>query len=240
MKVWFQSTASTMIDAARLAERGEPHGTVVVAEHQTDGIGRHGHKWHSEPGDGLYISIILRLTLPPDALPVLTMALGLAVQEAVNLVAGVQADLRWPNDVILNEKKLAGTIVQQPQKNALIAGIGINVAHRQFPEELRSIATSLWIETGSEVSKEVLLDTVVEEVLRFSQIVEKEGKAEILRQFASKSSYVRGKRVVVDGTLRGVTAGLNDDGFLLLETPTGIETILTGGVRTEDEPASPG
>jgi BirA family biotin operon repressor/biotin-[acetyl-CoA-carboxylase] ligase len=220
-----------MIHAAQLAERGEPHGTVVVAEHQTEGIGRHGHKWHSAPGEGLYISIILRTSLPPDALPVLTMALGLAVQQAVNRIARVQADLRWPNDVILNEKKLAGTIVQQPQKDALIAGIGINVSHQQFPADLKTIATSLRIETGEEVSKDALLDAVLEAALGHTAVLERQGKAEILCRFEANSSYVRGKRVVVDGKLHGVTAGLNPDGFLLVETANGIETILTGGVR---------
>jgi BirA family biotin operon repressor/biotin-[acetyl-CoA-carboxylase] ligase len=221
-----------MIHAAQLAERGEPHGTVVVAEHQTDGIGRHGHKWHSAPGEGLYISIILRMTLPPDALPVLTMALGLAVQQSVNGIAQVKSDLRWPNDVILNEKKLAGTIVQQHSQPAtLIAGIGINVSHWEFPKELKAIATSLRIETGKEVPKEVLLDDVVAAALHHAAILQREGKAEILRRFEANSSYVRGKRVTVDGKIHGVTAGLNPDGFLLVDTGNGIETVLTGGVR---------
>ena len=101
-----------MKDAAALAARGEPHGTVVVAETQTAGIGRHGHSWHSESAGGLYLSIILRLPLAPDALPVLTMALGLAAQRAVDDVAGVACDLRWPNDLLLNDKKVAGIMVQ--------------------------------------------------------------------------------------------------------------------------------
>ncbi len=94
MTVWLRSTESTMKDAAKLAARGEPHGTVVVAEEQTAGIGRHGHTWHSAGNGGLYLSIILRLPLPPDVLPVLTMALGLAVACAVEEVCGVT--LRYP------------------------------------------------------------------------------------------------------------------------------------------------
>jgi BirA family biotin operon repressor/biotin-[acetyl-CoA-carboxylase] ligase len=231
MNVWLKSTPSTMIDAARLAGQGEPHGTVVVAEHQTEGIGRHGHKWHSAPGEGLYISIILRLTLPPDALPVLTMALGLAVQQAVNRIAGIQTDLRWPNDVILNEKKLAGTLVQQPQKDVFIAGIGINTGHKSFPKELEPIATSLLIETGREIAKEALLDAVLAAVLEHAALLESEGKAAILQLFETSSTYVRGKKVSVENRIHGVTAGLNADGFLLVETPHGVETILTGGVR---------
>src|SRR5689334_3676095 len=125
-----------MIDAAAFAARGEPHGTVVVAERQTAGIGRHGHSWHSEASGGLYLSIILRLRLVPSDMPALTMALGLAVQEAVNDYAGISADLRWPNDVMLNERKLAGIMVQASPEGALIAGMGVNVNQKTFPDEL--------------------------------------------------------------------------------------------------------
>src|SRR4051812_33976914 len=98
-----------MKDAAALASRGEQHGTVVVAERQTAGIGRHGHSWHSEADGGLYMSMILRPQAPG---PSITMALGLAVQRAVEDMSGVAPDLRWPNDVMLNDRKLAGIMVQ--------------------------------------------------------------------------------------------------------------------------------
>lgn len=220
-----------MIAAAQLAQRGEAHGTVIVAEEQTEGVGRQGHSWHSEPGAGLYLSIILRMQLPPDVLPILTMALGLAVQEAVNEFAEVSCDLRWPNDVLLNEKKMAGAMIQQPQKKVLVAGIGINVNHVQFPEDLRELATSLRIETGKEFAKEPLLDLVVAKSMLNAEILARGGKARILKRVEECSSYVRGKSVDVEGGVRGITAGLNADGFLLVKTETGMETILTGGVR---------
>ena len=226
MIVRLQTTVSTMIDAAALAARGEPHGTIVVAEEQTGGIGRHGHSWHS-PGSGLYMSMILRPSVSPDALPILTMALGLAVQRAVNDLAGVSCDIRWPNDVMLNEKKLAGIMVQTAERGALIAGIGVNVNQAEFPENIRTIATSLRIETGHEHSKETLLDRIGGESLRYAAI----SKTEILRQFAEHSTYVKGKAVEVDGKIRGVTAGLDENGFLLVATDTGIERIIAGGVR---------
>src|SRR5579863_7550680 len=196
MTVWLRTTGSTMKDAASLAARGEPHGTVVVAETQTAGIGRHGHSWHSEAGGGLYLSIILRLPLPADTLPVLTMALGLAAQRAVDCVAGVACDLRWPNDLLLNERKLAGTIVQATE-DALIAGIGVNVNQTEFPREIRSIATSLRLETGREHSKTTLLDRIVVESLRYADLLVRRGKRPILDQFEARSSYVRGRSVEV-------------------------------------------
>jgi BirA family biotin operon repressor/biotin-[acetyl-CoA-carboxylase] ligase len=225
MTVRLRSTESTMIDAAKLAALGEAHGTVVVAEEQTAGIGRHGHSWHSERGGGLYLSIILRQALPPDAIPVLTMALGLATQRAIEDVCGVHCDIRWPNDLLLNEKKLAGIMVQSAASGVLIAGIGVNVNQTAFPEELRSIATSLRMETGQEHEKEALLDRVVSGCLTYSALLECAGKRDILRQFETQSSYARGKAVeVTDGNrvFSGVTAGLNENGFLRVETAMGI------------------
>jgi BirA family biotin operon repressor/biotin-[acetyl-CoA-carboxylase] ligase len=145
MIVRLHETTSTMKDAAALAHEGKPHGTAVMADIQTAGIGRHGHHWHSEDQGGLYLSIVLRLQAQP---PILTMALGLAVQRAVNDLAQVSTDLRWPNDVLLNERKLAGILVQAAE-GALIAGIGLNVNQSTFPPDLTELATSLKIETGS-------------------------------------------------------------------------------------------
>jgi BirA family biotin operon repressor/biotin-[acetyl-CoA-carboxylase] ligase len=242
-----RTTASTMKDAAALAARGEPHGTVVVAETQTAGIGRHGHSWHSEPGGGLYLSIVLRLPLAPDAMPVLTMALGLAAQRAVDDIAGVTCDLRWPNDLLLNEKKLAGILVlatdahateTQTGKGTLIAGIGLNVNQTAFPAEIRSIATSLRIETGHEHSKDALLDRIVAESLHYASLLANRGKTPILDLFEARSSYVQGKSVEVearDRTITGITAGLDANGFLLVQTADRIETIVAGGVRPRIE-----
>lgn len=218
------TTASTMVDAAALARQGAPHGTAVVADQQTAGIGRHGHSWHSEPGAGLYLSIVLRL---PAAAPTLTMALGLAVQRAVDDTAQVSTDLRWPNDVMLNDRKVAGIMAQAADPGVLIAGIGINANHSAFPPELSQIATSLRIETGQEQDKEALLQRVLAESLRYVQL----DKSEVLRRFEQNSTWVRGKPVIVDDQVRGVTAGLDTNGFLLLQTDTGTETILAGGVR---------
>jgi BirA family biotin operon repressor/biotin-[acetyl-CoA-carboxylase] ligase len=234
MTVWLRSTESTMKDAAKLAARGEPHGTVVAAEEQTAGIGRHGHTWHSAGNGGLYLSIILRLPLSPDVLPVLTMALGLAAQCAVEEVCGVSCDIRWPNDLLLGGKKLAGIMVQAGDRGALIAGIGLNVNQVVFPEDLRLIATSLRIETGREYSKEKLLDSVVAESLKYAALLSDTGKSPILKQFAARSSYALGKPVEVDDGRRvfaGITAGLDENGFLRIETPSGIETVMAGGVR---------
>jgi len=223
MIVRLHQTTSTMKDAAVLAHEGKPHGTAVIADIQTAGIGRHGHAWHSDDLGGLYISIILRLEIAPT----LTLALGLAVQRALNDLAQVSTDLRWPNDVMLNERKVAGILVQAAE-GALIAGIGLNVNQSAFPPDLAEIATSLKIETGSEHPKDALADRIIAESLRYVALT----KQEILSRFERNSTWPKGKAVEVDGHIRGTTAGLDENGFLLVRTPEKLETIIAGGVRT--------
>jgi BirA family transcriptional regulator, biotin operon repressor / biotin---[acetyl-CoA-carboxylase] ligase len=222
---WFESIGSTMTVAAELAREGAPHGTVVVADEQTAGIGRHGHSWHSQEG-GLYVSIVLRL---PETVPVLMLALGLAARDAI-AKAGLQPDLRWPNDVLLNGRKCAGVLAQL-EGSAVIAGIGINVNQTGFPDELE--ATSLLL-AGATATRENVLMALVEAVDRYCS----ETPEEILRMFEASSSYARGRRVRVEqaaldqNVIEGVTQGLDKAGFLIVRQDNGQDTtILAGGVR---------
>lgn len=230
----FASLPSTMQKAVELAQASHPSGTVVVAAEQTAGQGRLGRSWHSEPGSGLYFSQLLRLNLCPDNLPLVTLALGLAVAEAIANVASIAPDLRWPNDVLLNGRKCAGILVQL-HDNVLIAGIGINVNHGAFPDELAKTATSLRIETGRSYSLDTMLFTLLPLMRDHLETLMRDGREPVLRAFSYASSYVRGRRVVVDqnGTeLRGVTDGLDPQGFLTLRQDNGKRTlILAGGVR---------
>ena len=224
---WFQSVNSTMTLAARLARDGCPPGTVVGADGQVAGIGRHGHTWHSETDAGLYVSIVLRL---PNALPVVMLALGLATQEAIHEVAGLAADLRWPNDVLIDGRKCAG-ILAQIEGPAIVAGIGINVNQTMFPNDLDDIATSLRMSGKAGVSREDLLVALVNAV---DNCCAQEPSA-ILETFARASSYAQGRRVRVeqDGAMiEGVTCGLDEAGFLRVREDNGRESIiLAGGVR---------
>jgi BirA family biotin operon repressor/biotin-[acetyl-CoA-carboxylase] ligase len=226
---------STMLEAARLAEAGCAHGTVVIADEQTAGQGRHGRRWHSEPGSGLYCSMILRPELRPDSLPVLTLALGLAAADAIADVSGLTCDLRWPNDVMLEGRKVAGILVQLLDLVA-IAGIGINVNHVAFPPEMAAEATSLRILSNRPYSREQLLVTLLEAVERYGGVLAGEdGRQKILMMFSARSSYARNKRVKVDqgqSIVEGTTAGLDPSGFLILRKDDGTEDlVLAGGVR---------
>ena len=227
----FDSVDSTMLRAAALAAEGCEHGTVVVADEQTSGQGRHGRSWHSEKQAGLYMSEVIRLKMCPDTLPIVTLALGLATAEAITDVTGVACDLRWPNDVLINGKKCAGILVQLVD-GVLIIGIGINVNHSAFPPELAEIATSLRIATGREHSREKLLNKLIKAIDEHLDTLMHSGKDAVLRAFTRASSYVRGRRVIVDESAKGTTDGLDPQGFLILRRDDGRRTlILAGGIR---------
>ena len=234
---YFPSIDSTMPEAARLAAAGCGPGTVVVAEEQKIGQGRYGRYWHSEPGAGLYASIVLRPALSSSSLPVLMLALGLATAEAIARVTNLGCDLRWPNDVLIDEKKVAGILVQL-QDRFVIAGIGVNVNHTEFPPELAGIATSLRLASGRMHSREDLLVALQPAVESFCRMLVSGGKDSILKMFYKASSYAQGKRVVVeavDGTIEGTTAGLDASGFLMIEQDDGTRRlIVAGGVRAAD------
>jgi BirA family biotin operon repressor/biotin-[acetyl-CoA-carboxylase] ligase len=206
----------------------------VGADEQTAGQGRYGRVWHSEPGAGLYVSIVLRNPFPADALPVVTLALGLATSEAILKATDVSCDLRWPNDVLIQSRKCAG-ILTQLEGSAIIAGIGINVNHAAFPDELTAIATSLRMATGREHSRERLLVELVSSVTNFCSLLEQQGREPILEMFSRASSFVYGRRVYVDqgdAMLQGTTAGLDPSGFLVLRGDDGKQNvIIAGGVR---------
>lgn len=245
----FETVDSTMIRAAALAGAGCASGTVVVADEQTAGQGRQGHGWHSEKYSGLYMSEVLRLDIGSDTLPVVTLAIGLATAEAIAKTAGVACDLRWPNDILVNGKKCAGILVNivgqavSPAGNvssgqgsgALIIGIGINVNHTHFPPDISSTATSLRIATGREHAREPLLYELIRSIDEHIDTLRSLGKDAVLRAFARSSTYVRGRRVVVDqpgGVIEGTTDGLDPQGFLLVKRDDGRrELIIAGGVR---------
>jgi BirA family transcriptional regulator, biotin operon repressor / biotin---[acetyl-CoA-carboxylase] ligase len=202
---------------------------VVLADEQTAGQGRHGHSWHSEPGAGIYCSIVL------NPAPALTLAIGLATVEAIAETTGIACDLRWPNDVMLDDKKCAGILVQLVDGKA-VAGIGINVNHLGFPGLLAAEATSLRMHTRVRDPLPIasIVTSLISAVDRHAALA----LEQILDLFAHASSYTSGRRVVVNQPagdareIRGVTAGLDASGFLKVRQEDGTVTlILAGGVR---------
>ncbi|HEY5382908.1 MAG TPA: biotin--[acetyl-CoA-carboxylase] ligase [Acidobacteriaceae bacterium] len=241
-------TESTNELALRAAQQGARRG-VWVADEQTAGRGRGGHNWHSTRGDGLYVSILVTPELPMEQALWLSLATGLAAQEAILQAASVRIDLRWPNDLLLRGRKVGGVLVESSVAKAVagqsamlryaVLGVGINVHHAGFPADIAEIATSLHLEGAGHVSRQTLLVALLRAIDREMDRLDREhaGLNEgpgILARFDAASSWVRGKcvRVPENGGYTGVTAGLNSRGFLLVETDDGKRhTVLSGGVR---------
>lgn len=232
---FYPSLGSTMTEAAKLVNGGAPEGMIVLADEQTAGVGRLGRTWHSESETGLYCSILLRPDLSPGDAPIATLLLGLATAEAIQRTTLLSCDLRWPNDVLIRGKKAAG-ILAQLHGETVIAGIGINVNQTKFPDGLRTPATSLYLESGNKKQpREDLVIQLVRSIHAFGGILRESGPAAILRAFHSASSYAMNRSVVIEENgRRGTTAGLDDQGFLLVRYESGqVERITSGGVRAD-------
>jgi len=244
----FPSVGSTNQLALEAAQAGARSG-VWVADEQTAGRGRGGHGWHSAIGDGLYVSALVAPPLAMQDALLLSLSTGLAAQAAIEEIAGLPADIRWPNDLLVDGRKCAGILVEtatnQTETNSpamlryAVIGIGINLNHETFPPEIEKIATSLRRESGLSVSREAILITLLTRLDEEIKLMAGTSRGSIhrknlLNRFAEASTWVKGKRVRVEerGGYTGVTAGLDDRGFLLVDGDDGERrTVLSGGVR---------
>jgi len=234
------STNAAAMRAGAMGEDGARRGEVWLAEEQTAGRGRAGHTWTSEPRDGIYLSALLRPKLAAADVILLSLAAGLAAVEAVHEVAGIWADLRWPNDVLLGGKKFCGILAEMSTGTEgvrfVVVGVGVNVNHAEFPAELAPIATSLGRELGQRVSRvelaAALLRALDHELAELSHDAAA-ARGELLRRFEQHSSFCRDVEVTVeeDGGYSGTTRGLDELGFLRVETAEGMRTVRSGGVR---------
>ncbi len=232
------STDSTNSDALNAARHAAPHGSVYFADEQRAGRGRGDHEWHSAAGDGLYVSVLLRPSIPALHLPLLPLAAGLAAAEAIRTVAGLTVDLRWPNDLLVGPRKTGGVLVESKISGGAIdfavVGIGINVHQRSFDSELTTPATSLDLEAKRRVSRQHLLVALLKSLeYEALGLADPAAGVSIPARVEQASSWIRGWRVEVHGpqACTGVTAGLDEHGFLLVRTADGLVTVQTGGIR---------
>lgn len=234
-----RSTGSTNADALSAARNGAPHGSVYFADEQTAGRGRGDHGWHSAAGEGVYVSILLRLAIPAARLPLLPLAAGLAAAHAIQSISGLAVDLRWPNDLLIGPRKAGGILVEaniasEGLPHAVVAGIGINVHQRAFPGELATPATSLDLETGRRINRQALLVALLESLEReASALLDPASATAILARVEQASTWIRDRNVLVHGpqACQGMTDGLDENGFLRVATADGLVTVQTGGLR---------
>jgi BirA family transcriptional regulator, biotin operon repressor / biotin---[acetyl-CoA-carboxylase] ligase len=232
----FDSLPSTNDEAARQALRGAAEGLCIVAREQTAGRGRLQRTWISPPGAGLYFSIVLRPRIVTDAWTLLPLMAGLAVHDSLLDACDLQTDIKWPNDILADGRKLGGILaetVETDSGRAVIIGIGVNITSRAFPSELRGVATSIEEAGGQTIDAETLLQSLIESlVARYELLQSSRGPEEIRSRWTKRSSYAEGKRVQVAGSSEsfdGVTRGLESDGALRVETDAGEIRIVHAG-----------
>ncbi len=205
------------------------------------GRGRGDHGWISVAGEGLYVSVLLRPQIPASRLALLPLATGLAAVEAIRAVSGLDLDLRWPNDLLIGPRKAGGILVEANLESKslphAVVGIGINVHQHTFPPGLATPATSLDLEAARAISRQTLLVTLLKSLERETQaLVDATAGKEICARVEQASTWIRGRNVQVHGpqSCTGVTAGLDENGFLRVATASGMVTVQTGGLRAAE------
>ena len=240
----FASLPSTNSEAARRAIEGAREGVCVVAREQTAGRGRLQRHWISPRDAGLYFSIILRPTLDQSLWPLLTLTAAVAVHDALIEACALKTDIKWPNDILVNEKKLCGILAETVETSlgrAVVLGIGINLTRGAFPAELDSVATS--VESGCErkPEREVVLEALIRAMeVRYETLNQADGPAKIVREWIDRSSYANGKLIQITENGKqvvGVTQGLESDGALRVKTDSGELRIFRAGDVTALRPA---
>ncbi len=214
-----------------------PEFTCVIADQQTAGRGRRTRTWVSTPGEGLYLSVLLRPPLGTN-IALLSLLAAVAVAETIAQYDVAGLDIKWPNDVLLGERKVCGILVEGASSGAhaarIIIGIGINLNHQQFPPEISATATSLALQLGHTVDAAEFRDRLLARLAHWYTRWQHDEVRSVIERWQQLSSYAHGQPVAVtldDEQVTGTTTGLSKDGALLLQLPDGtMRTLLVGEV----------
>jgi BirA family biotin operon repressor/biotin-[acetyl-CoA-carboxylase] ligase len=231
-------TDSTQSEVQRLAAAGAPEGAVVTARHQRAGRGRRGHEWWDAPGQSLLASVLLRPAAPVATAPQLSLVGGLAVAEALGAVAAAPARIRWPNDVLVDGRKICGILAEASSAGAggphhVILGIGINLHQTDFPAALAGQATSLRLVTGRTVEAADVLAAVLERLAERYGAWRAGGFA-ALRGAWLQRSLLPGQRVRLPDGGEGVGVDVGDDGALRARAADGrLVSVASAGALEE-------
>ncbi|MBI5870167.1 MAG: biotin--[acetyl-CoA-carboxylase] ligase [Actinobacteria bacterium] len=239
--VHLEETGSTADEARRLIGEKVPEGTVVIAEGQSSGRGRLGRAWQTPPGQAVALSVVLYPSLSPTQVPLLSLATGIAVRNAVESVTGGEASpvVKWPNDVYLNGKKIAGVLVEMAaeldQVKWAIDSVGINVNNSFVDTQLADRATSLAVELGRKFSRRELVAAVLDELERIYLSSRTKAGLETIRRDFERLDLLQGQRIEVAtpaGTVEGIAVGIDAEGRLLVREPGGGTSALFSGEAT--------
>lgn len=237
----FDVTGSTNNDAKRLAEEGEPHGTVVVADIQNAGKGRRGRQWQTLSGTALSFTLLLRPEFAADKASMITLVMALSVAEAVEKTADAAATIKWPNDIVVNKKKICGMLTEMtmtPEMDEIqyvVVGVGINVNNgspEEFQEEIRETATSLKIETGRQINRaELLTEVLVRFEENYAIFLETSDLSRLRAAYQKHLQGVGNEVRVLDptGEYTGISHGINDRGELIVVKENGERVQVYAG-----------
>lgn len=234
---------STNNKAKELAARGAPEGSIVIAEQQSAGRGRKGRSWLSSASEGLCISLILRPTIPPTEISKITLMAAVAISEALLSLTEIEIKIKWPNDLIVNKKKLAGILTEMSMEvdaiDYVVIGLGLNVnsIKSSFADEVKDIATSLHIETGTQYSRAQVAQAFLTWFEKLYFEVQKNGFHSLITRWKELSNII-GKKVAVDEagkTVIGTVKDIAEDGTLILvDDNKQIQKIISGDVIIRD------
>lgn len=225
---WTEEMDSTNEWAKRDAKNGAPSGAVYIADSQTQGKGRIGRRWETPKGSSLALSLLLRPDFEAEHAPMLTLIMGMAACMAIEKITGLTAEIKWPNDVVINKKKTTGILTEMGMSEGkisyVVVGIGINLNMESFPEELAYKATSLKIECGHEINRDEIAAALLFYFEQYYEKFEQTYNLGFLIEEYNNHLVNRGKEVLIkekDGEYTGISRGINDKGELLVEKKDG-------------------
>ena len=233
----FQTLDSTNSKAYQLALNGAEEGEVVISESQEKGRGRLGRQWFSPPYLNLYLSVILRPKISPHQASLITLMAAVATADAIEKFSGLRPLIKWPNDILLRDRKVAGLLneihSETDRIHFVILGIGVNLNmdEKMFSKEIRTVATSLKREMGQTVSRKAFLQSLLQELEKWYSIFLEEGGAVILKAWRDRA-HIKGKQVKVTSfgeTVAGIAIDVDSDGALILETEDGKQKRVVAG-----------
>jgi len=233
---FYDELPSTNLQAKLDAENGAPQGTLIVADMQTSGRGRRGRAWNSPAGINSYFTLILKPDFPVETASMVTLVMGLAVAEGIRKNCGVEAGIKWPNDIVVNGKKICGMLAEMSVErdfiHYIVMGVGINVGLQEFPPEIVETATCLERECGHRVPRAALIADVMKEFETYYDIFLKTGGLAELMEHYNSLLVNKGRevRVLTPGAeFQGVSQGINEAGELLVERPDGTVARVYAG-----------